>query len=186
MAPSPPTDDELITRCRRGEAAAWEQLLQAYERLVFSIPLSYGLTPDEAADIAQLTFTALIQSLDSLAPGSRLAAWLGTVARRYTWRTIQQQRRQAPEAADALEAASALADPGRAMPLERWELVEWLHTGLGRLGERCRALLIALYFVGDQPGYAEVAARLGLPVGSIGPTRARCLEQLRQALRELS
>jgi RNA polymerase sigma factor (sigma-70 family) len=186
MTASAPTDQELITRCRKGDAQAWEQLLKAYERLVFSIPLSYGLSREEAADITQLTFTALIQALDNLSADSRLGPWLATVARRHTWRVMQQQRRQSTDDIEALDAAAALIDRDSETPLERWELVEWLHSGLGRLGERCRALLIALYFEGTEPGYAEVAARLGVPLGSIGPTRARCLEQLRRFLHELS
>jgi RNA polymerase sigma factor (sigma-70 family) len=186
MTHASPPDQELIARCRAGDASAWEQLLKAYERLVFSIPLSYGLTREEAADITQLTFTALIQALDSLAPDSRLGPWLATVARRHTWRALELQRRQSSDDIDALDAAAALVDRDSDTPMERWELVEWLHSGLGRLGERCRNLLIALYFEGGEPGYAEIAARLNLPVGSIGPTRARCLEQLRRVLRELS
>jgi RNA polymerase sigma factor (sigma-70 family) len=181
-----PTDAELLSRCRNGDSAAWEQLLHTYERLVFSIPLSYGLTREEAADITQLTFTALIQALDSLAPDSRLGPWLATVARRHSWRVLQHQQRQSPDDLDALEAAAALIDPESAAPIERWELVEWLNSGLDRLNDRCRALLIALYLEGGEPGYAEIAARLGIPVGSVGPTRARCLEHLRRLLSDLS
>lgn len=186
MTRLPPTDDELIAGCRAGDAAAWEQVLALYERLVYSIPLSYGLTREEAADIAQLTFTALLQALDTLAAESQLAPWLATVARRNSWRVLQQQRRRSPDDLDALDAAAALIDRDSATPLERWELVEWLNSGLGRMGERCRALLIALYFEGGEPAYSEIAARLGIPVGSVGPTRARCLEQLRRLLTELS
>lgn len=182
---SPLTDQELIARCRAGDAEAWEHLLQSYERLVFSIPLSYGLSHDEAADVTQLTFTALIQALDSLAPGSRLGPWLAAVARRYTWRALERQLRQIPADITSLDAA-ALIDPESDTPFERWELIEWLHSGLRRLSERCRTLLIALYFAGDEPAYSEVAARLGIPLGSIGPTRARCLKRLRQALQDLS
>jgi RNA polymerase sigma factor (sigma-70 family) len=185
MTPPPLTDQELIARCRTGDAVAWERLITTYERLVFSIPLNYGLSHDEAADITQQTFTALLQALDTLAADSRLTAWLATVARRHTWRALQHQRRHSSTDLATVDPA-ALIDRDSAAPLERWELVEWLHTGLGRLNERCRTLLIALYFEGQEPAYAEVAARLGIPVGSIGPTRARCLERLRVALHELS
>jgi DNA-directed RNA polymerase specialized sigma24 family protein len=68
--------------------------------------------------------------------------------------------------------------------MERWETVEWLHGGLAQLNERCRELLIALYFDEQQTAYTEVAHRLGVPVGSIGPTRARCLERLKHILGE--
>lgn len=178
------SDRKLILACRRGDPHAWERLLDKYERLVFSIPLSYGLSREDAADITQLTFTILIESLDSLREDSRLGPWLATVARRHTWRLLHRYRRESTgEEANLMESAVLL---GRAEDdsLERWELVEWLHYGLSRIGERCRELLTALYFDPDQPSYAEVAARLGMPVGSIGPTRARCLERLRQVLRE--
>ncbi|NTU83205.1 MAG: sigma-70 family RNA polymerase sigma factor [Chloroflexales bacterium] len=181
----PLTDQELIARCRAGDADAWEHLLQSYERLVFSIPLSYGLSRDEAADITQLTFTALIQALDNLSADSRLGPWLATVARRHSWRALAYQRRHSTADLATIDAA-ALVDRDSDAPLERWELVEWLHSGLSRLDERCRTLLIVLYFEGHEPSYAEVAASLGIPVGSIGPTRARCLEQLRRTLRDLS
>ncbi|MGH2524402.1 MAG: hypothetical protein ACRDH2_17990, partial [Anaerolineales bacterium] len=67
---------------------------------------------------------------------------------------------------------------------ERWERLEWLNQGLNLLDERCRNLLLALYFDPEQPAYAQVAERLGMPVGSIGPTRARCLEKMKQNLAE--
>jgi DNA-directed RNA polymerase specialized sigma24 family protein len=68
--------------------------------------------------------------------------------------------------------------------LERWEIVEWLTEGLEQLRPRCRDLLMALYFEPGSPSYEQIAERLSIPVGSIGPTRARCLTALRQALRE--
>src|SRR5215216_3858638 len=69
-------------------------LLNRYERLVYSIPLRYGLSRDDAADIAQITFTILIQSMDSLSEDSRLGPWLVTVARRHTWRLLDRNRRE--------------------------------------------------------------------------------------------
>jgi DNA-directed RNA polymerase specialized sigma24 family protein len=68
---------------------------------------------------------------------------------------------------------------------ERWELAEWLNYGLSTLDERCRQLLLALYFETEQPSYAQVADHLKMPVGSIGPTRARCLEHMRESLRSV-
>jgi DNA-directed RNA polymerase specialized sigma24 family protein len=68
--------------------------------------------------------------------------------------------------------------------IEHWELSEWLEAGLSKLGEPCRELLRSLYFQPEQSSYAEVAERLGRPVGSIGPSRARCLKRLRQVLGE--
>lgn len=175
------SDRELIRLCRKGDARGWERLLDKYERLVFSIALNYGLSREDAADIAQLTFTILIQNLDTLSEDSRLGAWLATVARRHTWRLLERNRREsASEKLD--EGVPLFGGDDDAGSLERWELAEWLNHGLSLIDGRCRKLLLALYFAPEQPSYAEVARRLNMPVGSIGPTRARCLRRLKQAL----
>jgi RNA polymerase sigma factor (sigma-70 family) len=179
------SDQDLILRCRRGSVGAWHQLLNKYEGLVYSIPLRYGLSRHDAADIAQVTFTILIQSLDNLAEDSRLGPWLVTVARRHTWRLLQRNRRESSnehlEGTDVAESA-VLLGKSDADSIEHWELSEWLEAGLAKIGEPCRELLLALYFQPEQSSYTEVAERLGRPVGSIGPTRARCLKRLRQVL----
>ena len=181
------SDWNLIQRCRQGSAGAWQQLLNRYERLVYSIPLKYGLSRDDAADIAQITFTILIQNINSLAENSRLGPWLVTVARRHTWRLLDRNRRVS--ASDFLEGAhiaerAVLLGKSDADSIEHWELAEWLDTGLSKIGESCRELLLALYFQPERSSYAEVAARLSMPVGSIGPSRARCLKRLRRVLDE--
>jgi RNA polymerase sigma factor (sigma-70 family) len=181
------SDRDLIRRCQQGSAGAWQQALNKYERLVYSIPLRYGLSRDEAADIAQITFTILIESLDTLSEDSRLGAWLATVARRHTWRLLERNRREIAseglEGAD-LAARAVLLGESDADSIEHWELSELLETGLSQIGEPCRRLLLALYFQPELSSYAEVAASLGMPIGSIGPTRARCLKRLRQVLVE--
>ena len=181
------SDRDLILRCRQGSAGAWHQLLNKYERLVYSIPLRYGLSRDDAADVAQITFTILIQSLDSLAEDSRLGPWLVTVARRHTWRLLERNRRESAsehlESADLAESA-VLLGKSDADSIEHWELSQWLDAALSKLGDRCRELLLALYFQPERSSYAEVAADLDMPIGSIGPSRARCLKSLRQALGE--
>jgi RNA polymerase sigma factor (sigma-70 family) len=175
------TDHDLIRACRAGHAHAWERLLDKYERLVFSISLNYGLTTDDAADVTQITFTILLQNLDTLPDEIRLAPWLATVTRRHTWRLLARNRREAVHPEEDLAANETLG--GIIDYSEHWELAEWLNYGLNMLDERCRQLLLALYFDAQQPSYAQVADYLKMPVGSIGPTRARCLEQMRQSLR---
>ncbi len=174
-------DRALLAACRAGDARAWERLLAKYERLVFSIPLNVGLSADDAADVMQLTFTILVESLASLREDSNLAAWLATVARRHTWRTLARKRGHVRSEMDPESDISALAG-SQSDPLGRLELVEWLHQGLAALSERCRELLLALYFDPSEPSYAQVGKRLRMPVGSIGPTRGRCLERLKNAL----
>ena len=179
------SDQDLILRCREGNAGAWQRLWNKYNRLVYSIPLRYGLSRDDAADIAQLTFTILIQSMDSLSEDSRLAPWLATVARRHTWRLMERNRREtASERLDDADLAQSAVLLGKsdADSIEHWELTEWLEAGLSKIDERCRDLLLALYFQPERSSYAEVGARFNMPTGSIGPTRARCLERLKQTL----
>jgi RNA polymerase sigma factor (sigma-70 family) len=174
------TDRDLIRACRAGDARAWERLLDKYERLVFSISLNYGLTTHDAADVTQITFTILLQNLDTLPDESRLSPWLATVARRHTWRLLARNRREAVNPDEDLAGNEILG--GVVDNRERWELAEWLNHGLSLLDERCRQLLLALYFDAEEPSYAHIADRLKMPIGSVGPTRARCLEQMRRNL----
>jgi RNA polymerase sigma factor (sigma-70 family) len=177
------TDYDLIRACNAGDARAWERLLDKYERLVFSISLHYGLTTDDAADVTQITFTILLQNLDTLPEGIRLAPWLATVARRHTWRLLARNRRESVRRDEDLAGNETLG--GSFDDTERWELAEWLNYGLSMLDERCRQLLLALYFDAEEPSYAQVANDLHIPVGSIGPTRARCLEYMRKSMHTL-
>lgn len=179
-------DRALLEGCRRGDAGAWGDLLAAYERLVFSIPRSYGLDVDDASDVSQQTFAALLTGLGSLDDDERVLSWLGTVARRKTWRVIERRRRDRQHVS-SLDAAAAAGDPfsDPADPADQFETFtvrSWLGDGLLALDARCRELLTALYLDSDEPSYARVAQRMGLAVGSIGPSRARCLGRLRALL----
>ncbi len=175
-------DRKLIRGCRKGDADAWRRLLDRYEGRVFSVPRRYGLSREDAADITQLTFTILVQSLNSLPEDSYLGAWLATVARRHTWRLLDRNRREKTNEKGLDEGTLPLA--GGTEDIEHWELAEWLRQGLSLIDRPCQDLLSSLYLSPEQPSYAEVAAQLGKAVGSIGPTRIRCLRRLRQALGE--
>ena len=147
---------------------------------MFSVPRRYGLSADDAADITQLTFTIFVQSINRLPEDSTLGGWLTTVARRHTWRLLERNRRRGIGRHAALDEGTPAS--GDAELLENWELSQWLDQGLSKIGGACRDLLFALYLDPGQPSYAEVAARLGMAVGSVGPTRIRCLERLRRVL----
>jgi RNA polymerase sigma factor (sigma-70 family) len=168
-------DAVLVAACRRGDPGAWELLVRRYERLIFSVALRNGVTRDEAADITQMTFVALLESLERLRDDERLASWLMSVARRLAWRQRRRSEREhgfVPDVADTDDLIAA------------WERVAVVHEGLQRLSGRCRDLLLALYFDPAEPSYAEVARQLGRPAGGIGPMRARCLQRLRALLGE--
>lgn len=170
-----PTDSELLARCRQRDPDAWNDVVSRYERLVYSVALRNGLSPEDAADVTQTTFVALIDALDSIQEGERLASWLMTVARRQSWRVRNLGRR--------VVAVETVADEATD-PLAGWADVVALHDALAELGGQCRELLVALYLEEESPSYAEIAQRMGRSVGGIGPLRGRCLEKLRDLMEE--
>lgn len=179
-----PTDQQLIENCRRGRQDAWQQILTRYERLVFSIPLNYGLTRADAADVSQLTFTTLVEHLDRLLPNSNLGGWLATVARRHTLHHLRKRKREFLGENEDVAESPLLLSISDGSATAHWERADWLNQGLDLLDQRCRDLLLLLYFSEEQPAYEEVAGQLGLRVGSIGPIRGRCLDRLRAILLE--
>ncbi len=180
------TDRKLILACRRSDERAWETLIGRYERLVFSIARRHGLSADDAADVTQKVFIILLQSMDRLPDDVNLGGWLTTVTRRHTWRAMTRLGRELPGEKENIAESAILLGCQAPDPIDRWETLQAVHETLNRLGERCRQLLLALYFDPSEPSYAEVACRLNMPVGSIGPTRARCLIKLKALLEEES
>jgi RNA polymerase sigma factor (sigma-70 family) len=169
----------LLRRCRDGDDEAWAELVGRYERLVFGVAVKEGLGNDDAADVTQIVFESLLTALPDLRDDERLSAWLFSVARRQAWRVRERRQRErsvSPMIHDAGRLPLTAPDDDWSSEIER---SLWLHDALLELGEPCRSLLIALYFDPTGPSYAEVALRLGRPLGSIGPSRARCLSQLR-------
>ena len=178
------TDRKLIIACRRGDERAWETLIDRYQRLVFSIARRHGLSTEDAADVAQKVFVILLQSIDRLPDDVNLGGWLTTVARRHTWRAFGRLSRELPGEKEDIADSTALLGRHSPDPVDRWELLQTVHDALNRLGKRCRQLLLSLYFDPDQPSYTEIAGQLNMPLGSVGPTRARCLAKLKALLEE--
>lgn len=164
----------LLEACRAGDARAWSEIVNRYERLVYAIPLREGLSREEAADVAQETFATLMVSLDRIAQPERLRYWLMTVARRLTWRRRQGRHATAELSPDEGEVEDDLSS----------DMVTaiWVYDAIQSLGEPCRTLVVSLFFDPAEPSYAEIAVALGRPLGSIGPLRSRCLERLRSML----
>lgn len=174
------SDAELLQACRAGDARAWEQLVERYGRLVAVIPRRMGMSSIDADDVFQDVFTLLWRHLDSLRDEQRLAAWLITTTRRECWRRL----RRAQEHAE-LPAETPADDPGLLEEIARGEREQAVRQAMLRLDTRCRDLLTALFLDASQPDYGAIARRLGMAVGSIGPTRARCFRKLDGILREL-
>lgn len=181
-------DATLVASCRRGEEAAWAALVRRYQRLVYAIVQRTGLDAHAAADVFQTVFSRLVTHLPRIQQPDRLQAWIVTTAKREALlqrarglRTVSMTPADAsPDAPDAPPqwdiADSALLPEELLGSLQQASQVR---LALERLDERCRRLL-ALLFADEPPAYDEAARRLDMPVGSIGPTRSRCLAKLRQ------
>jgi RNA polymerase sigma factor (sigma-70 family) len=176
-------DADLVRACRAGDPDAWEVLVRRYQRLIYHIPRRAGLDEDLAAEVFQRVFTILVEKLDSLAQPERIRSWLVTTARRECWAINRRERQTlslpqpSQEGDDGLELVDPGLLPGEA--LERIERQHQIRQAMAALDDRCRQLLSMLFFQAEPPPYAEIAAALGTSAGSIGPTRARCLEKLR-------
>lgn len=181
-------DRDLIAACLAGEPAAWETLVTRYQRLVYSIPMKARLSADDAADIFQSVWLKLYEKLGSLRDHEKLSSWLITTTTREVWRVAARNRRDsAPVSADDDEQSNPLEQIAATAPLadaerEMLEQQQIVREAVESLAERCRNLLTMLFYEKDELSYAEIARRMGMPVPSVGPTRARCLEKMKKLL----
>ena len=181
------SDLQLVADCRRGDQLAWEKLVRRYQRLIYAIPRRAGLSEDQAAEIFQDVFTTLFEKLNDIEEPDRLQAWLVTTTRRRSLRTLSQRPRRASlddDETDSAQEVQALRDESP-LPDEQLLTLEEQHqirTAVSQLDDRCQTLVELLFYQLESPSYAEVAEVLGVPEGSIGPTRARCLAKLLRLL----
>lgn len=169
-------DPRLIARCLDGDETAWVDLVGRYDRLVFAVGRRAGLSQEDAEDVFQVVFTTLYRRLDGLRDQERLAAWLITTTRREAIR-VRRHARPHDELADELPATDAPTE----QVVERELMSQTVREAMAALDDRCASLLRAL-FLDTEQAYAAIAARFGIAVGSIGPTRARCLAKLKTLL----
>ncbi|MCU0758514.1 MAG: sigma-70 family RNA polymerase sigma factor [Steroidobacteraceae bacterium] len=177
-------DERLVQGCLQGDERAWAALIGKYKRLIYSIPFRYGATPADAADIFQSVCSELLAELPRIRDARSLRSWLTTVTARRAlrWKQSRLRRREDTlDTTDAGEDAGFLAAPDEFAELERSQAVT---EAVARLGDRCRLLVQRLFFDDPPLPYEELARELGLATGSIGFTRARCLEKLRALLEE--
>jgi RNA polymerase sigma factor (sigma-70 family) len=169
----------LLAAAAAGDSDAWNALVDQYTGLLWSIARGYRMSTADSADAVQTTWLRLVEHLDRIDDPARLAGWLATTVRRECLRLLRRGKREQPafdeeglpdviDDAPALDAA--LLDDERDAAL--WRALE-------QMPDRCR-LLIRVLMASPPPSYAEVAAALDMPIGSIGPTRQRCLDRLRR------
>lgn len=171
----------LVARVAGGDQEAWNEIIDRYAPLVWSICLRYQLSRQDIDDVGQGVWLTLVENIGSLRQPAALPGWLATTTRNECLRILRAGRRIDP---DGLPAEHVMpADPAAA-ELDR-QLIESernaaLRAAFAELGPACHNLL-SLLLSDPPPAYATVSQQLGIPVGSIGPTRGRCLEQLRRS-----
>ena len=180
-------DERLVGWCLAGDPRAWESLVRRHERLVHAVARRYGLPEPDLEDVFQDVFAALLKGLPRLNERRALRSWLVATTDRIARATALRTRRerallvQDPEAAENLPADQ----PPVMVALETLDEQAAIRAALSSMPEGCRRLLAALYYEDPRPSYAQLAERWRIPIGSLGPTRARCMERLRRSLRRL-
>lgn len=181
-------DRALVEACVAGDTEAWEALILRYQRLIYSIPIRSGFSPVDAADIFQSVCLRLFQKLATLRKQEKISSWLMTTTTRECWRVVEKRRRETQpsiygedydrDVLNQLASAGPLADEAR-IAFERQQAVSDAVAGLS---ERCRSLITLLFYSKEEPSYADIARITKVPLNSVGPTRARCLQKLKRIL----
>jgi len=178
-------DAELVRGSLDGNHEAWSQLIDKYKNLIFSVPIKYGFSRDDAADIFQDVCLTLLSELKTLRDPQALPKWLLMVTSRKCFNWKRRTDRVVGMEPDALElAAGEIAPEGLAIIVEA-EREQVIRDAVSNMPNRCRRLIAMLFF--DQPPrpYRDVAQSLGIATGSIGFIRQRCLERLRKKVASL-
>jgi RNA polymerase sigma factor (sigma-70 family) len=172
---------QLVGRAADGDQQAWERLVDQYARLIWAMTRDYRLKESDAADVAQITWLRLLEHIHRLENPQRVGSWLATTARNECLRNVAARKKIVlTDDHDALQAAFA-HQPEIDERLLATERSQTVRAAMSHLPQRWRQLLEML--MADPPAsYTEISDQLGFPVGSIGPTRQRCLARLRQLL----
>jgi RNA polymerase sigma factor (sigma-70 family) len=176
-----PSVTDLVRSAAEGDRCAWERLVDQYERLIWSITRDFKLIESDAADVAQVTWLRLLEHIDGIEQPERVGSWLATTARHECLRSLAASKRVVlGHEEDTLEGVAA-AEPELDEGLLAAERAQTVRAALSCLPQHWQQLIELL--MADPPvSYTEISDQLGVPVGSIGPTRARCLAKLREHL----
>jgi len=174
----------LLQAARDGDQSAWDELVRRFSGRLWSVCRSFGLSQSDAADVFQLTWLRLLEHMDSIRDPERLAGWLATTCRNEILAQLRRRGRVLPFGDDRMLDNLAGELPPADLPAMVAERDGALWRAYGRLSERCQRVLRALVLdpVDGPPSYELAAAALDMPIGSLGPTRGRCLAHLRKLL----
>jgi RNA polymerase sigma factor (sigma-70 family) len=171
----------MVQRAAQGDQRAWERLVDQYARLVWAMTRDFKLSESDAADVSQATWLRLLEHIDRLDHPERVGSWLAATARNECRRSLAARKKVIPVQDDVTLNGDVTSEPEIDERLLANERAEAVRTAISHLPWRWQQLLELL--MADPPAtYAEISDKLGLPIGSIGPTRGRCLEMLRGRL----
>ena len=175
------TDPELVAMCLKGDAEAWEALIVRYRRLIYSVPVRFGFSSADAADVFQGVCLKLIEHLHEVKDETKVSSWLITTTTRQCIHVKSLKYRESGTDDEFKEPP----DPGENLEELRimTERQQTVRDAVFQLTGRCRTLVEMLYFDQRALSYGEISQMMGMPVASVGPTRARCLDKLRTILR---
>jgi RNA polymerase sigma factor (sigma-70 family) len=171
---------DLVSRAREGDEGAWHDLVDRYLGMVHAICRAFRLGADDAADVNQVVWLRLVEHLGRIRSPDAVGGWIAATTRNECLRVLRTSGRFVV-ADDLVLDHLDVRDVGIDAGLLVYERDRALLAAFSRLGERCQCLL-RLLMADSPPSYDEIAAALDMPVGSIGPTLGRCLEQLRHLL----
>ena len=177
-------DERLVKECLAGKEAAWSELLSKYKNLIFSIPIRYDFSREEAADVFQSVCLDLVKELGSLREPRALAAWLIRITHNKCFHYMRDKRRYGVQENNQLEPVLPAEEIPENM-LRELQREQLLRTAIRELNARCQRLVGMLFFESPPRPYQEIAKSLTLATGSIGFIRAQCLEKLRKKLEEI-
>jgi RNA polymerase sigma factor (sigma-70 family) len=172
--------NSVLDDVRAGKKEALDRLIAEFSPVLWQVARAQGLDRETATDVVQTTWLTFLQRMDEIRVAEALVGWLVTVTKREAWRVSSTGRRQSPTDLEELERQPA-DDPLPEDDVLRAERRRLLWSKVRQLSPRCQELLRVVAFV-ERPDYAVVSDALGMPVGSIGPTRGRCLAKLRALL----
>jgi len=178
------SDPRLIRACLSGNEQAWSALIQKYKNLIYSIPIKYGASPEDAADIFQAVCLEMFSELPKLRKKAAFRSWLITVTAHQAFHWKRKVRRRAEEELTPQVEETVGVDPPPAF-IEEVEREQMLREALAQLPARCQTMIRLLFYQETQLSYREVAKRLGLATGSIGFVRGRCLVRLQRTLEKM-
>lgn len=170
----------LIKRCLAGDEDGWQEFFDRYGRLIYATAIRFGFSASESDEIFQEVSLEIVNGLATVQKPDSLPSWLITVTRRTCIRRFKQQKQPTIPLDEYEFSDFATIDEDVIERVDRTEERILLYRAMEQLGDKCQKLLTEIFFSSESVSYAEVSAKLDMPIGSIGPTQKRCIDQLRK------